>query len=118
MSSPVANSPATERYVLPYVNSLARIGIEMNLRVIDSTQYIEKVRTRDFEMATLAWGQSTSPGNEQAFFWGSEAADQPQSQNYAGIKDPGVDALIEKVILAGDRDELTAAFLVGTESTT
>ncbi|WP_226573258.1 extracellular solute-binding protein [Acuticoccus sediminis] len=105
----VDNSPASERYVLPYANSLKRIGINLNFRVVDSTQYVEKVRTRDFEMSTLAWGQSSSPGNEQAFFWGSEAADQPQSQNYAGIKDPGIDALIEKVILAKDREELVAA---------
>lgn len=105
----VDNSPASERYVLPYANSLELIGIDMNFRVLDSTQYVEKVRTRDFEMTTLAWGQSSSPGNEQAFFWSSEAADQPQSQNYAGIKDEGVDALIQKVILAQDRDELVAA---------
>ncbi|ORE92025.1 family 5 extracellular solute-binding protein [Stappia sp. 22II-S9-Z10] len=105
----VENSPAAERYILPYANSLKLIGVEMNVRIVDSTQYVERVRSRDFEMTVLAWGQSTSPGNEQAYFWGSEAADQEQSQNYAGIKDDGVDALIEKVILAKDREELVAA---------
>lgn len=105
----VDNSPAAERYLLPYANSLSLIGIDMEVRIVDSTQYVQKIRTRDFEMSTLAWAQSSSPGNEQAFFWGADAADQEQSQNYAGIKDPGVDALIEKIILAKDRDELVAA---------
>ncbi|WP_420391842.1 extracellular solute-binding protein [Acuticoccus sp.] len=105
----VANSPATERYVLPYKNSLALIGVDLNFRVVDSSQYLELIRSRDFEVATLGWGQSSSPGNEQASYWGSQAADQPQSRNYAGIKDPAVDALIERVILAEDRETLVAA---------
>lgn len=105
----VDNSPLSERYILPYAQSLRRIGVELNFRVADSSQYQNKLRERDFEMTALLWPQSLSPGNEQAYFWGSEAADSPQSQNWAGIKDPGVDALIEKVILADDRETLVAA---------
>ena len=55
------------------------------------------------------WGQSLSPGNEQRGFWGSQAADQPGSRNFAGIKNPAIDALIDRVIFAKDRDELVAA---------
>lgn len=105
----LTNSPLSERFVLPYAQSLARIGIDMSIRTVDTSQYQNRLRERDFEMSTILWPQSLSPGNEQASFWGSEAADLPQSQNYAGIKDPGVDALIERVILAKDREELVAA---------
>jgi microcin C transport system substrate-binding protein len=55
------------------------------------------------------WGQSPSPGNEQRDFWGSHAADDPGSRNYAGIKDPAVDALIEAVVRANTREDLVAA---------
>ncbi|MEM7695091.1 MAG: extracellular solute-binding protein [Pseudomonadota bacterium] len=105
----IENSPTMERVVLPYQASLARLGIELDLRIIDTSQYINRVRGFDFEMTVLGWPQSLSPGNEQLDFWGSEAADRPQSQNYAGIKDPGVDALIDKVITAPDRETLVAA---------
>lgn len=105
----IDNSPTMERVVLPYAQSLRRIGIDLSFRVVDSSQYQNAIRERDFEMTVLGWPQSLSPGNEQASFWGSEAADQPQSRNYAGIKDEGVDALIEKVIFADDRATLIAA---------
>ena len=56
-----------------------------------------------------AWGQSNSPGNEQLDYWGSDAADKESSGNYAGIKDPAVDAIINHIVYAKDRDELVAA---------
>jgi len=105
----IAADPSSERYVLPYANNLRLIGIEMTTRVLDTPQYINRIQSRDFDMATLVWGQSLSPGNEQRDYWGSEAADRPQSRNYAGIKDEGVDALIDKVVFAKDREELVAA---------
>lgn len=105
----LSNDPNSERLVLPYARNLQRLGIKLNLRVIDTPQYINRIRDRDFDMITALWPQSLSPGNEQLDFWGSEAADQAQSRNYAGIKDEGVDALIRKVIFARDRDELVAA---------
>jgi microcin C transport system substrate-binding protein len=101
--------PSTERYLLPYQQDLAKIGIEMTIRSVDTPQYIERVRKRDFDMIVGGWGQSLSPGNEQRGYWGSSSADEPNSRNYAGISDPGVDALIEKVIYAKDREELVAA---------
>ncbi|MBD1548239.1 extracellular solute-binding protein [Roseibium aggregatum] len=105
----IAQDPSAEKYVLPYAKNLKLIGIQMTMRVLDTPQYINRVRSRDFDMTTLGWGESLSPGNEQRDYWGSESADKPSSQNYAGIKDPGVDALIDKVIFAKDRDELVAA---------
>jgi microcin C transport system substrate-binding protein len=67
------------------------------------------MRSRDFEVTYNGWTQSLSPGNEQNFFFGSKAAADPGSSNYAGIADPGVDALINDVIFAKDRDALIAA---------
>lgn len=104
----IAN-PAFERVALFYKPSLERLGITVNVRQVDTSQYINRLRARDFDMIITGWGQSLSPGNEQRDFWGSAAADREGSSNYAGIKDPGVDALIEKVIYAKDREELVAA---------
>ena len=105
----LASSPSTERIALRLQDSLRRIGITMTIRVVDSAQYVNRMRSRDFDMAYLAWGQSLSPGNEQREYFGSESADREGSGNYAGIKDEAVDALIEKVIFAEDRDSLIAA---------
>lgn len=104
----IAN-PAFERVALFYKPALERLGITVNIRQVDTSQYINRLRARDFDMIISGWGQSLSPGNEQRDFWGSEAADREGSSNYAGIKDPGIDALIEKVIYATDRQELVAA---------
>jgi microcin C transport system substrate-binding protein len=102
-------SPAFERIVLFYKPALERLGISVSLRVADSAQYQNRIRAREFDMIVTGWGQSLSPGNEQLDFWGSEAADREASRNYAGIKNPAVDALIKRVIFATDREELVAA---------
>ena len=102
-------SPAFERIVLFYKPALERLGISVSLRVVDSAQYQNRIRAREFDMIVTGWGQSLSPGNEQLDFWGSEAADREASRNYAGIKNPAVDALIKRVIFATDREELVAA---------
>lgn len=98
-----------ERSILPYTKNLNSIGIRTDLRLIDLPQYVNRVRNRDFDMATLAWRQSLSPGNEQRDFWGSVSADRAQSRNYAGIANPAVDTLIDRIIFAKNRDELVAA---------
>lgn len=102
-------SPTDERYMLPYRQMLERIGIAVDLRIVDPAQYQNRIRSFDFDMTTYVWGQSLSPGNEQRSYWGSVSADRPGSQNVAGIKNPGVDALIEKVIFAQSREDLVAA---------
>ena len=98
-----------ERYALPYKQALERIGIGINMRVVDPAQYQNRLRGFDFEITTSGWGQSLSPGNEQRDFWGSVSADRPGSRNLAGIKDRAIDELIDKVIFAKDRAELVAA---------
>jgi len=101
-------SPAFERIVLPFVRNLGRLGIDARVRLVDQSQYINRLRDFDFDMIVSVWGQSDSPGNEQRDFWGSDAAQQPGSRNYAGVSDPVVDDLIDLVISAPDRESLVA----------
>lgn len=103
------NGPVIQPIATAFVTNLKRLGMDVSIRTVDSAQYVERVRKRDFDVMYSGWGQTLSPGNEQRFFWGSEAADQNDSSNYAGIKDKGVDALIEKIIFADDRETLVAA---------
>lgn len=103
------NSPAFERVALFYKPGLERLGIQVSVRMVDSSQYINRIRSRDFDMIIAAWGQSLSPGNEQRDYWGSESAKRDGSRNYAGITNPAVDALIDKVIYAKTREELVAS---------
>jgi microcin C transport system substrate-binding protein len=105
----LVQDPSAERIALFYKPSLERIGVTTSIRVVDDAQYQNRVRSFDFDMITDQWGQSLSPGNEQREFWSSHAADQPGSRNTLGIKNPAIDALIEKVIFATDREGLIAA---------
>jgi microcin C transport system substrate-binding protein len=105
----LSSSPNEERVFLPYKASLDRLGIATTVRTIDDVQYTNRTRSFDFDIATGLWPQSLSPGNEQREFWGSQAASREGSRNLPGIADPGIDALIEKVIFAKNRDELVAA---------
>jgi microcin C transport system substrate-binding protein len=103
------NGPTIEPVALSLQANLRKIGVEARVRSVDTPQYINRVRSRDFDMIYAGWAESLSPGNEQRDFWGSEAASSESSRNYAGIADPGVDALIERVVLSTDRDDLIAA---------
>ncbi len=103
------DSPPSERIVLFYKPSLARLGIDVTVRTVDTAQYQNRLRNFDYDIITDVWGQSLSPGNEQRDFWGSEAADRPASRNTIGIKNPVVDKLIDKVVYAKDRETLVAA---------
>ncbi len=94
---------------LAYKQDLDRLGIDVSIRQVDTAQYIRRAQDRDFEMAIFVWGQSLSPGNEQNEYWGSEAADRSASRNYGGIKNPAIDALIQRIVFADDRDTLVAA---------
>ncbi|MDA9436755.1 extracellular solute-binding protein [Bradyrhizobium sp. CCBAU 51627] len=105
----LVQDPSSERIALFYKPSLERIGVSASIRVVDDAQYQNRLRSFDFDMIIDQWGESLSPGNEQREFWGSQAADMPGARNTIGIKNPAVDALIEKVIYAKDRSELVAA---------
>jgi len=98
--------PEFQRIVQPFVQNLARLGVQAKIRVIDESQYVERVKKFDFDMVVGGDGQSLSPGNEQRSFFGSKAADAPNSPNLAGIKNPVVDALIEQLIAAPTREQL------------
>jgi microcin C transport system substrate-binding protein len=89
--------------------NLERLGVTVNIRQVDDVQYQNRMRDFDFDMTTDLWAQSLSPGNEQREFFGSPAADRPGSRNTPGIKNPAVDALIDRIIFAKDRAELVAA---------
>lgn len=99
-------SPAFERVVLPFKRNLARLGIDVRVRTVDTAQYRKRTDDFDFDMVIQSFGQSLSPGNEQRDFWGSRAADRPGSRNLIGIKNPAIDKLIELVISAPSRESL------------
>ena len=101
-------SPAFERIVLPFVRSLKRLGIDARVRLVDQSQYINRLRAFDFDMFIGGWGQSESPGNEQRNYWSTAAADSPAARNFIGIKDSVIDELIELVITASTRESLIA----------
>ena len=105
----LVQDPSYERFIVFYKPSLERLGIEISLRVVDNVQYQNRLRSWDFDVIIASWPESLSPGNEQRDFWGSQAADRVGSRNYIGIKNPAVDALIEKIIFASSRAELVAA---------
>ncbi|MGP9820250.1 extracellular solute-binding protein [Salinarimonas sp. NSM] len=100
--------PSHERYALPYAQALERLGIRLAVRIVDSAQYENRLRAFDFDIVTHLWPQSLSPGNEQRDMWGSRAADLAGSDNVAGIRNPVVDELIERLVRAGTREELVA----------
>ncbi|GLS38943.1 ABC transporter substrate-binding protein [Mesorhizobium tianshanense] len=105
----LGRDPSDEVIANPYVDSLRKIGIDAALRIVDPSQYVNRTRSFDFDVVTGMFGQSDSPGNEQRDFWSSKAADAPGSRNLMGIKNPVVDALVDRVIFATDRDDLVAA---------
>jgi microcin C transport system substrate-binding protein len=100
---------AFERIVAPFARNLAKLGIEVRYRTVDSALYQRKVDTFDFDMVVHVYPQSQSPGNELMGMFHSRAADQEGSNNVVGIRNPVVDALVEKVIYAPNRDALVTA---------
>jgi microcin C transport system substrate-binding protein len=102
----ILSDSAFERMALPVKQNLERIGVEMAVRTVDTSQYRRRTDSYDFDMVIDLWGQSLSPGNEQREFWGSKAADIPGGRNTMGLKDPAVDELIELIVAAPDRDSL------------
>ena len=110
-----ANRPAAELRVLAgptrvrsrraaWTRNLHRLGIDASIRLVDRSQFINRLRSFDYDVVVGSWPQSESPGNEQREFWGTNAADSPGGRNFAGIKDTVVDALIDLIIAAPDRD--------------
>lgn len=101
-------NPMFERWVLPFIANLKKIGVAANFRILDPAQYQNRMNDYDYEMTIGSIAQSDSPGNEQRDFWSSKKADMPGSRNYIGIKDAAIDDIIEKIIRAKGREELVA----------
>ena len=100
---------AFERILAPYARNLAKLGIKMNYRTADNALYQNRTDTFDYDMIVHTLGQSQSPGNELINVWHASSADKEGSNNTMGLKDPAVDALLEKLIYASDRKHLVTA---------
>ena len=100
-------SPSVEKIALAFQKTLEVLGITMSVRTVDSSQYQARMLNYEFDMIKNSWRVSLSPGNEQQFYWGSEVGKKDGSKNYAGVNSPVVDSLIEKLIGAKTREELT-----------
>jgi microcin C transport system substrate-binding protein len=98
-----------ERILAPFFRNLERLGMRPEYRTVDASLYQQRVRSFNFDMAVMSFPQSQSPGNELRSMFHSDNADRQGSRNYMGISDAGVDALIDEVIYARDRDQLIAA---------
>jgi len=106
----LGNDPMDNRTLEPFARQLQRLGIQTEVRIVDTNQYIERMNGFEFEVVGLRYpGQSLSPGNEQRDFWSTTAADAPGSRNYSGIKNPAIDQLIDDIVYAPDRESLVAA---------
>ena len=103
------DDPAMERIGLPYAQWLGRLGIDAHIRTVDAAQYQKRMDDLDFDMSVAVVPESGSLGNEQIDFWSCQSANQPGTQNYAGVCDPAVDALVAKIVGATNRQDLVVA---------
>ncbi len=101
----ITRQPGVEKIALTYKKSLERLGIALKVRVIDTAQYQQLVESFEFDTITMVLAQSLSPGNEQYSFWSSVAADEQGSRNYAGIKNPVIDKIIDRIVKAKSRQQ-------------
>jgi microcin C transport system substrate-binding protein len=101
--------PSFERVHAPFVKNLQLLGIDATMRMVDPAQYQRRLKSFDFDVTTQRYVMQNTPGVELRSYFGSDAAKMDGSLNLAGISDPAVDALIEKVIEAKSREELETA---------
>ncbi|MER2520185.1 MAG: extracellular solute-binding protein [Bdellovibrionales bacterium] len=103
------NKPIFERWAQPFIRNLERLGIQANLRIVDSSQYQNRLDNFDYDMIIYVFGQSLSPGNEQYDFWSSTKANTKGSRNRIGVRDPAVDDIVNRLIRSQSREELVTA---------
>lgn len=103
------DQPTFERVALPYVQWLSRLGIDARVRTVDPAQFQRRIDTYDFDMIVVSYGESESPGNEQAGYWTCESAKPEGGYNLMGVCDPVVDALVHEVVSAPDHEHLVIA---------
>ena len=92
-----------------YIQALKRLGIAAAVEAVDDAQFVSRNAEFDFDMAIFRRALSLSPGNEQRYYWGSEAADQPGSRNMMGAKSPAIDAMIDRMVSATTAQDFIAA---------
>ncbi len=92
-----------------YIQALKRLGIDVTVDAVDDAQFVARSADFDFDMAVFRRALSLSPGNEQRYYWGSEAADQPGSRNMMGAKSQAIDAMIDTMVSATSTQDFTAA---------
>jgi microcin C transport system substrate-binding protein len=103
------NEKGFERIVAPFAHNLEKLGIKVSYRTVDPALYQQRLDSFDYDMTVVVFAQSQSPGNELMSMWHSSSAKQEGSNNSAGIQNPVVDALIEKVVYAPNRHSLLTA---------
>lgn len=103
------DAPTFERIIGPYVQNLRRMGVDASLRIVDPTQYQARAEQFDFDVVPGRFVMSLTPGPVLRNLFGSESVDQPGTPNYTGLANPAVDALIEKVVQAPDRESMYVA---------
>ena len=103
----ITNKNKMEKLLLIWKDKLKKIGVNLKIRIIDSSQFQNRIQTFDFDAIIFQYYMSLSPGNEQSIYWGSWAADQIGSRNYAGIKHKAIDEVIQKITNAKNRKNLT-----------
>ncbi|WP_428033050.1 extracellular solute-binding protein [Ancylobacter sp.] len=105
----LVGSKDQERLALAYQNMLRRAGVKLDIRLVDNVQFEARKQNYDYDMVPYIWDQSLSPGNEQAFYFGSAAADTPGTRNFMGLKSPAADAMIEALLAARAREDFVSA---------
>ncbi|MBS1167391.1 MAG: appA 1 [Proteobacteria bacterium] len=105
----MAKVPDEERLALAYQATLKLVGIDMSVRLVDSTQYYDRQKSFDFDMLEMIWTASLSPGNEQMNRWSQKAAVTEGTFNYAGVSSPAVDAMIDALLAATGQTEFETA---------
>lgn len=105
----IATSREQERLALHFARTLKKLGIQMDVRQVDSAQMQRRRETYDFDMINYNWFASLSPGNEQTFYWGTAGRDRQGTRNYMGADEPAIDAMITALLAARDRPEFRSA---------
>ncbi|MFK4766367.1 extracellular solute-binding protein [Desulfobaculum sp. SPO524] len=105
----LTDSASIRRVALPFARNLERLGIELSILVADTAMYMRKGKVFDFDMISMGFGHTLSPGRELRFYWHSSSKDMEGSRNVIGLADPAVDALVDAIISAPNRTERVAA---------
>lgn len=92
-----------------FVASLSRLGIDARVTLIDDAQYTQRTNVFDFDITWYMRGLSLAPGREQLLYWGAEAADQPGSLNWMGVRSPAIDGLVQAMLVAETEEDYVAA---------